>query len=410
MARRDDFSPEAKRALAARVGLLCSNPDCRAPTSGPQSDPAKAVNIGVAAHITAASPGGARYDAGLSAEERASATNGIWACQNCGKRIDNDEARYTVELLRAWKVLAESRADQAMGKTAADTGPNVAPVTAKGRAVAAVAAGAPNAAAALRTFMSELAKDLGTTSKRIQQQRPPTANDFSSGIVDAKPLVRDLIEVATTVAEFDADLAVTIAKGFEPIVELYEASGAGTWWNSSFDIAKFVGHELFLALAAVLIRLERWPALSSVLSQTFFARRNGQKRPLTYVDILSDVSLTRAQPSAGTQISPHGEALRSRYEDDDMKVSFRELVDADYLLYLASPAWWPVTVPYMKETPDWLARCQSESHLRAMLEIFGSKDPDDFRRTFAKFRLPQFQTAFMLNHHLIKPEAIGAHP
>ena len=55
---RDDFDKETKETLARRVGYLCSNPSCRKPTSGPQTDPAKAINLGVAAHITAASLGG----------------------------------------------------------------------------------------------------------------------------------------------------------------------------------------------------------------------------------------------------------------------------------------------------------------------------------------------------------------
>src|SRR5437899_8109263 len=55
---RDEFSVGTKELLAKRVGYRCSNPECRQPTSGPQEDPAKVVNIGVAAHITAASPDG----------------------------------------------------------------------------------------------------------------------------------------------------------------------------------------------------------------------------------------------------------------------------------------------------------------------------------------------------------------
>jgi hypothetical protein len=39
----DDFSYAVKTAFAARVGYLCSNPDCRALTSGPQEDSAKAT-------------------------------------------------------------------------------------------------------------------------------------------------------------------------------------------------------------------------------------------------------------------------------------------------------------------------------------------------------------------------------
>src|SRR5712692_10152059 len=117
----DDFSDTVKKALAARVGHLCSNPECRALTSGPQDDPAKAVNIGVAAHITAASPGGPRYDPDLLPEERSARSNGIWLCQNCAKLIDNDVVRFSVEVLKKWKADAEAEAKARVGKTVAPT-------------------------------------------------------------------------------------------------------------------------------------------------------------------------------------------------------------------------------------------------------------------------------------------------
>ena len=55
---RDDFSAKTKEILAKRVTYKCSNPECKKPTIGPNSDPNKTVLIGVAAHITAASVGG----------------------------------------------------------------------------------------------------------------------------------------------------------------------------------------------------------------------------------------------------------------------------------------------------------------------------------------------------------------
>lgn len=117
----DDFSELVKRALAARVGNRCSNPECRALTSGPQENPAKAVNVGVAAHITAASAGGPRYDPDLVAEERSAPTNGIWLCQNCAKLVDNDPSRFKTEVLTQWKQNAELEARDRVGKTAPAT-------------------------------------------------------------------------------------------------------------------------------------------------------------------------------------------------------------------------------------------------------------------------------------------------
>src|SRR5439155_20268589 len=87
---RDEFSREVREALAARVGLRCSNPECQQLTSGPAADPARAINIGVAAHITSASPGGPRFDAALTTDQRVAIENAIWLCQTCGALADRD--------------------------------------------------------------------------------------------------------------------------------------------------------------------------------------------------------------------------------------------------------------------------------------------------------------------------------
>lgn len=68
------------------------------------------INIGVAAHISAASGRGCRYNSQMTAQERCSVRNGIWLCQNCAKLIDSDEARYTTDLLQDWKSRAEEAA------------------------------------------------------------------------------------------------------------------------------------------------------------------------------------------------------------------------------------------------------------------------------------------------------------
>jgi hypothetical protein len=107
---RDEFPRPVKEILAKRVSFRCSNPGCRQQTSGPQDDPAKAINVGVAAHITAASPDGPRHDPAFTVDARTSAVNGIWLCQSCGKLVDSDEQRYTVAVLHRWKTISEAAA------------------------------------------------------------------------------------------------------------------------------------------------------------------------------------------------------------------------------------------------------------------------------------------------------------
>lgn len=81
------------------------------------------MNVGVAAHITAASPGGKRYDVSLSTEQRRHANNAIWLCQYCAKLVDNDEVRFPVSVLQGWKRAAEVEAFAALAKIATSFDP-----------------------------------------------------------------------------------------------------------------------------------------------------------------------------------------------------------------------------------------------------------------------------------------------
>ncbi len=102
---RDDFKVTDIPKLAGRAGYLCSSPYCNAMTVGPsETNPALKANIGKAAHIHSASPGGSRYDNTQTKAERASIENGIWLCANCHDLIDkNDGIDYSPALLREWK-------------------------------------------------------------------------------------------------------------------------------------------------------------------------------------------------------------------------------------------------------------------------------------------------------------------
>lgn len=111
----DDFTSSTKRIIAERSGFICAYPGCFAPTHGPSED-GTSVNIGEAAHITAASPDGPRYDKSLTSESRRDAENGIWMCRTHAALIDRDLTQYTTELLQDWKFRAEDRAFRQLGR------------------------------------------------------------------------------------------------------------------------------------------------------------------------------------------------------------------------------------------------------------------------------------------------------
>jgi tetratricopeptide (TPR) repeat protein len=95
--------------LAQRAGYRCSNPGCQRATVGAAPTKHSVINIGAAAHLTAAAPGGPRYDPSLTADQRRGEENGIWLCRVCADFIDDDPAYYSLDLLRSWKEGAEGR-------------------------------------------------------------------------------------------------------------------------------------------------------------------------------------------------------------------------------------------------------------------------------------------------------------
>ena len=93
-------SPGGETVKRPHQGHLVAIPEVRG----------EAVNIGVAAHITAASTGGPRFNPNLTSEQRSAINNGIWLCQSCAKLIDNDEQRFATNVLATWKTSAELQA------------------------------------------------------------------------------------------------------------------------------------------------------------------------------------------------------------------------------------------------------------------------------------------------------------
>ena len=106
---KNDFTEATKRAVALRAGYRCSFTDCGQQTVGPSEEaPSAITNIGVAAHICAASPNGLRYIGSMTPQERSDIGNAIWLCSNHAALIDRDAATYTVERLHEMKQAHEA--------------------------------------------------------------------------------------------------------------------------------------------------------------------------------------------------------------------------------------------------------------------------------------------------------------
>lgn len=116
MNNRDNFTQATIDKLSRKVANLCSNPECRILVMSAKAQGNQGVaNLGVAAHICAASPNGPRYDSAMTTEERKHENNGIWLCQNCARLIDIEPDNHPKELLLEWKSEAAKFARSKLG-------------------------------------------------------------------------------------------------------------------------------------------------------------------------------------------------------------------------------------------------------------------------------------------------------
>ncbi len=110
---RDNFTSATKSALARNVHFRCVYPGCPRVThaSTPQG---QNVNLGQAAHVSAAARGGPRFDNALTPEQRRAYENGAWLCANHAKLVDDDPLTFPGETIRGWQRAMEESARESV--------------------------------------------------------------------------------------------------------------------------------------------------------------------------------------------------------------------------------------------------------------------------------------------------------
>ncbi|MFZ3289081.1 MAG: hypothetical protein WA191_19850 [Telluria sp.] len=108
---RQEFSHTTRQNLAAAAGEKCSIYRClkqSACIAIKKSGNVGKANFGTASHIYAAAPGGPRpAPPGMTPEQIAHHSNGIWTCRACGTTVDTLESDYTAAQLLEMKRVRE---------------------------------------------------------------------------------------------------------------------------------------------------------------------------------------------------------------------------------------------------------------------------------------------------------------
>ena len=252
---RDDFPRQTITEIAKGVSYRCSNPECARPTVGANAVQDGIITIGVAAHICAASPGGPRYDPAQTREARRGSDNGIWLCQNCGRLVDVDTQKFTVDVLTGWKRNAQERAFREL------VAPGAPGPTEEAARVGSIIA-ADNTSAADADFEKLFAKI--QAAARVDLAAYKRAPIWSSGSVELTLRLYD-DQSASPFGISKLPLAIEVA----PEVTIVAPPGTG----KTTTLLQFAGHLLAAnSIVPLYFRLGDWSAGSSSLLASLHQR------------------------------------------------------------------------------------------------------------------------------------------
>jgi hypothetical protein len=115
--REHNFSPTVVKEIAQKAMYICANPSCLCFT-GYSTSEGRPRSMAEGAHILPAGKKGPRSKA-ISAYptvDLSSSANGIWLCNICHSKVDDDPASFSTEILFKWKEQHEEIVRRLAGK------------------------------------------------------------------------------------------------------------------------------------------------------------------------------------------------------------------------------------------------------------------------------------------------------
>ena len=137
---------------------------------------------------------------------------------------------------------------------------------------------------------------------------------------------------------------------------MFSPSSTSSWTDVDLDNFLFLVHEIFLYTIAILIRHERFEAVNSLLSDGYYLGDLADYRSSPVEDFvifrhhIKSLAI-RNQRLQLRRLSLHADLLEQRSRSSG--VSFKELMQADFVLYLRgalnalrkkTQQWWPETL------------------------------------------------------------------
>lgn len=271
------------------------------------------------------------------------------------------------------------------------------------QALDAVRQSKAHAGGAVSEYFNAFAQNLGAF--RIVETKEKQFDDqVVESIEQFLPYRNELIELFVALAQFrdTQETRQQIHRFVEMLLPYNDVQpGISSWQDWAFDNFKFMNHEIFLYLNAVLLRYERFDTVSWLLDQYYYFELNperGRAEMVPYSAMRHYLKSLehRTKRLSLRRISLHADLLEQRAKGSGL--TFRQVMQADFVLYLRDalaslrseqyPSWWPATLLYAERHQgafEIFARAQSLAYFDKIKGMLGIG---------AKAELEQLLTAF----------------
>jgi len=228
-------------------------------------------------------------------------------------------------------------------------------------------------------------------------------------IEDFLPFRNEALQLFTAIAQYSAtdEYAARIHRLFEDLARyLDRPEGMNQWQEDEFDNYRFIIHELFLYVLAILIRHSRFERAALMLERPYYVRWQadyGQDvTPNFTVFDRHLISLHVRNQRLGTnRTSLRADLLKQRCVGTGFE--FRELMQADFVAYIRAEIqdssrrvqWVPETLVYLRhaQSPfEVFARCVSKAYFEQAKRLLGINGPGDLDPLLTRYQEGQRDT------------------
>ncbi|MGQ0600697.1 MAG: hypothetical protein ACT4QE_03260, partial [Anaerolineales bacterium] len=213
------------------------------------------------------------------------------------------------------------------------------------------------------------------------------------------PIISDFAQLMHLIASMnDADLVAEVYQWFGELLNRYTKPRgfSGTYRQTRLDFYKFIGHEMFVIVVAMLMDSREWDLIGTLLDNKVLVENFEGGRPeivdFTYISHHIELLRYRNSRLQSRRLSLHADLLNERHTNGELGESIPsgQFMNADFFLYLRNQNnavfehWRPWSCLYLNEPPKFLMEAKIKANAEQLLRPLNVADVEILRGRIAQ--------------------------